>query len=135
LRSRRAMRWRVAFAWMLGIVCACASVAAAPAPSAAGQWRVEFATPLGERAVSMTINQSGTRLSGHVVDPYGEYELNGHIAGGRVTAAWSAPESGRMIEITMKGTLDGNRIEGTAKIGDVGEGALSARRTGDAGDR
>ena len=105
------------------------------APSAAGQWHVEFATPLGERAVNMTINQSGAKLSGHVVDPYGEYELKGRIAGGQVTAAWSAPEGGDLIEITMKGKLTGNAIEGTAKIGDLGEGPLTARRTGDADER
>lgn len=135
MRSRRSMNWSVAIACMLWAACAAVGVADAATPSAAGQWRVEFATPLGERAVTMTINQSGARLSGHVVDPYGEYELAGHITGGQVTAAWSMPESGTMIEITMKGKLDGNRIDGTAKIGNVGEGALSARRTGDAGDR
>jgi hypothetical protein len=110
----------------------CAAIGAAP--SAAGQWRVEFATPQGERAVSMTINQAGTKLSGHVVDPYGEYELSGHIADREVTATWSAPESGKMIEITIHGRLDGNAIDGTATIGTLGEGPLSAHRTGDAGD-
>ena len=131
MRVKRPVYWILAMAWLL---CApCAAIGAAP--SAAGQWRVKFATPLGEREVNMTINQSGTRLSGHVVDPYGEYELKGHMADGQVTAAWSAPESGEMIEITMQGTLKGNAIDGTAKIGHLGEGPLSARRTGDAGDR
>ena len=32
----------------------------------------------------------------------------------------------------MQGMLDGNVITGTAKIGNVGEYPLSARRTGDA---
>ena len=32
----------------------------------------------------------------------------------------------------MKGTLEGNVITGTAKLGDIGEGPLTARRTGDA---
>ena len=40
-----------------------------------------------------------------------------------------------MPVITMKGKVDGNVITGTAKLGDVGEGPLSARRTGDAGDK
>ena len=53
----------------------------------------------------------------------------------KVTVVWSVPEDGKMLEITMKGKLEGNVITGTAKLGDVGEGPLSARRTGDAGDR
>ena len=31
-----------------------------------GNWRVEFAVPTGEIAVNMTINQSGSRLSGRI---------------------------------------------------------------------
>jgi len=104
-------------------------------PSVAGLWRVEFVTPLGQVGVNMTINQSGTKLTGHVTDEFGEYEINGRFTDRQVTVVWSVPEDGKMLEITMKGTLDGNVITGTAKLGNVGEGPLSARRTGDAGDR
>ena len=103
--------------------------------SVAGVWRVEFVTPLGQAGVNMTINQSGARLTGHVTDEFGEYEIAGRVADGQVTVIWSVPEDGKMLEITMKGKLEGNVITGTAKLGDVGEGPLSARRTGDAGDR
>jgi len=81
----------------------------------------------------MTINQSGTKLSGQVTDEYGEWAIDGRINGDQVTVVWSVPEDGKMLEITMKGKIDGNVITGTAKLGDVGEGPLSARRTGDAG--
>ncbi len=111
------------------------SISAAQQASAAGMWRVEFITPLGQTAVTMTINQNGARLSGHVVDEYGEYEISGRVADDQVTVVWSVPEDGKMLEITMRGKLDGNVITGTAQLGDVGEGPLSARRTGDAGER
>lgn len=126
------IRW----VFLLAAFAALAAPAARAAePSVAGLWRVEFVTPLGQVGVNMTINQSGTRLTGHVTDEYGEYEINGRIADAQVTVVWSVPEDGRMLEITMSGKLDGNVINGTAKLGDVGEGPLSARRTGDAGDR
>ena len=103
--------------------------------SVAGVWRVEFVTPLGQVGVNMTINQSGARLTGHVTDEFGEYEIAGRVADGQVTVIWSVPEDGKMLEITMKGKLEtATLITGTAKLGDVGEGPLSARRTGDAGD-
>ena len=102
-------------------------------PSAAGMWRVEFVTPLGQVGVNMTINQSGTKLTGQVTDEYGEWAIDGRITGDQVMVVWSVPEDGKMLEITMKGTLEGNVITGTAKLGDAGEGPLSARRTGDAG--
>jgi Zn-dependent alcohol dehydrogenase len=103
--------------------------------SVAGQWRVDFVTPLGQNWIILTLNQSGTKLTGHAVDEFGEYELNGRVAGDEVTVIWSVAEDGKMLEITMKGKLESaTLITGTAKLGDVGEGPLSARRTGDAGD-
>ena len=112
------------------------TAAAQPAArqSPEGIWRVQFATPLGQRAVTMTINVSGTRLTGHVTDEYGEYAVEGRFADSQVTAVWSVAEEGKMLEITMRGRLDGDVINGTARLGDAGEGALQARRTGDAGD-
>jgi hypothetical protein len=119
---------------LLALLVVSASIVAQE-PSVAGMWRVEFVTPLGQVGVNMTINQSGAKLTGHVTDEYGEYEIQGRIADGQVTVVWSVPEDGKLLEITMRGTLDGSVITGTAKLGDVGEGPLSARRTGDAGER
>src|SRR3954451_778065 len=104
--------------------------------SAAGQWRVDFVTPLGQNWIIMTINQSGAKLTGHATDEFGEYEISGRVVGDEVTVVWSVAEDGKMLEITMKGKLEtATLITGVAKLGDVGEGPLSARRTGDAGDR
>jgi hypothetical protein len=103
--------------------------------SVAGTWRVDFVTPLGQNWIIMTINQSGTRLTGHATDEFGEYEISGRLVDDQVTVVWSVAEDGKMLEITMKGKLEtATLITGTAKLGDVGEGPLSARRTGDAGN-
>ncbi|HEX3644195.1 MAG TPA: hypothetical protein VHT95_01235 [Vicinamibacterales bacterium] len=133
---------------MRTLLALCLALAAAAAParaqsqsqpdprSVAGTWRVDFVTPLGQNWIIMTINQSGARLSGHATDEFGEYEINGRVVEDQVTVVWSVAEDGKMLEITMKGKLESaTLITGTAKLGDVGEGPLSARRTGDAGDR
>ena len=130
------------------LLAVCLALAAAVVPAHAqsqqqqqprtvsGTWRVDFVTPLGQNWIIMTINQSGARLSGHATDEFGEYEINGRVVDDQVTVVWSVAEDGKMLEITMKGKLESaTLITGTAKLGDVGEGPLSARRTGDAGDR
>jgi hypothetical protein len=94
----------------------------------AGNWRVEFVVPNGEMAVNMTINQNGTKLSGRVVNEDGEFPLEGSVNGDEVTVTWAVPEQGSQMPITMKGTIDGEYITGTARLGHVGEGSLSARR-------
>jgi hypothetical protein len=116
----------------LGLVAA--SVTLVAQRSVAGSWRVDFVTPLGQTFVNMTINQSGTRLTGHAIDEFGEYPIDGRLTDDQVTVVWQVPEDGKMLEITMKGKLEGNVITGTAKLGDVGEGPLTARRTGDGDD-
>jgi len=114
------------------VVLAAARIAAQQSP--AGEWRVQFATPLGQHMVTMTLNQSGSKLTGHVTDEYGEYPLEGRFEDKQVTAAWSVYDDGKMLEITLKGTLEGNVINGVAKLGDAGEGPLVARRIGEAGE-
>jgi hypothetical protein len=94
----------------------------------AGNWRVEFVVPTGEMAVNMTINQNGSKLSGQVVNEDGEFPIEGTVSGDQVTVTWVVPEQGSRMPITMKGTVEGEYITGTARIGDVGEGTLSARR-------
>ena len=118
------------------MLAACLVVAVVSVPllaqrSVAGLWRVDFVTPLGQTFVNMTINQTGARLSGHATDEFGEYPIDGRVADDQVTVVWEVPEDGKMLEITMKGKLEGNVITGTAKLGTVGEGPLTARRTGD----
>ena len=97
-------------------------------PSAAGEWKVNFVVPTGTRFVNMFISQEKTRLTGTVVSEDGEFPLSGRIEGDQVTVTWEVPEDGKMMEIIMKGKLTGNVISGTAKLGNVGEGSLTARR-------
>ncbi len=99
------------------------------AATAGGSWRVQFVVPSGTKAVTMNVQQKGSRLTGVVTDEYGEYPLDGRLDGDQVTIVWSIPEDGKLMDITMKGKLDGNVINGTARIGDLGEGPLEARRT------
>ena len=96
-----------------------------------GQWRVQFVVPSGTKAVNMNVIQKGTRLTGIVTDEYGEYPIDGRLDGDRVTIVWTIPDEGKLVDITMTGKLDGEVINGTAKIGDLGEGPLQARRTAD----
>jgi len=117
---------------MLAVLLFLATLATvSPAPAHAdvsGNWRVEFVVPTGELAVTMTIDQNGTRLTGRVVNEDGEFPLEGTVAGNDVTVTWTVPEQGTPMQITMKGRIDGEYITGTARLGNVGEGSLEARR-------
>jgi hypothetical protein len=120
--------------WRLAILLLALAAPVLAQKSVAGIWRVEFVSPQGQVGLNMTINQTGSKLTGRVTDEYGEWPIEGRIADSEVTVVWTVPEDGKLLEITMKGTLEGSVITGTAKLGDIGEGPLTARRTGDASD-
>jgi hypothetical protein len=111
------------------LVLSLAAVLRAADGTAAGQWRVQFVVPSGTKAVNMIVNQRGTKLTGTVVDEYGEFPLDGWINGDQIVIVWSIPDEGKLVDITMKGKLDGDAITGVAQIGNLGEGPLTARRT------
>ena len=118
------MRLRLSLFAMVAL----ASVSVLAHADVAGNWRVEFAAPTGDKAVNMTINQKDDTLSGQVVYEDGEFPLKGTVNGDEVTLVWAVPEQGEQLEITMSGKIEGEYINGTARLGHVGEGSLSARR-------
>ncbi len=105
-----------------------AAVSAFAQTDVAGNWRVEFVVPTGEMATNMTINQKGTTLSGRVVNEDGEFPLEGKIVDDQITVEWTVPEQGQPMKIVVRGKVRGEEIEGTARLGNVGEGSLYARR-------
>ena len=115
--------------WLAASIATVLAVTVFAQANIAGEWRVTFVVPTGTRAVNMVINQQRTTLTGTVINEDGEFPLKGRIADDQVTVVWSVPESGKLIDITMKGKISGDLITGTAQLGDVGEVALSARRT------
>lgn len=113
---------------MLGVILFVLATAF-PHADVAGNWRVEFVTPSqGEVAVTMTINQADNKLTGRVVNEDGEFELKGTVDGNRVTVVWTVPEQGKPMDITVRATVDGEFISGTARLGNVGEGSFEGRR-------
>jgi hypothetical protein len=108
---------------LLGVVSAFAQV------NATGEWAVTFTAPSGPMELVMYIDQQGTKLSGRLTSDTGEYPLRGTLEGNQITISWSLPDRGALLLITFTGKLDGDSIEGTAKLGTLGEGPMSAERT------
>jgi hypothetical protein len=109
-------------------------VAASPASAAdanvRGDWRVSFSVPRGIESCTLVIQQQRDgKIAGTVVSEDGEFPLKGTIAGDDLTVVWSVPEQGDQLEITVKAKVRGDTINGTARLGTLGEGSLSGQRT------
>ena len=97
---------------------------------AAGEWTVSFSSPRGPLEFTMYVLQDGRRLTGRLTNESGEFPLRGSVEGAGFTIAWSFPDTGGPLEITFGGTVDGDTLSGTARLGTRGSGQLSGTRVG-----
>jgi hypothetical protein len=96
----------------------------------AGEWNVTFTGPQGPADYTMYVTQEGTRLTGRMTSPSGEFPLRGTVEESRFRIVWSLPDNGRLLEITFVGTVQGEMLTGTARIANAGEGPVSGERIG-----
>ena len=93
-----------------------------------GEWSAVVTAPRGELEYTMYLTHEGPRLTGYFQSQYGEIPLKGTVKGAEVTLAWTMVDGSREIAVTMTGTVSGDTIRGTAKLGTIGEGAFRAER-------
>ncbi len=93
-----------------------------------GEWFAQLTLPLGETNFTMYLVQKGGALTGYMLNEVGQFDLKGSINRDQVKFAWDYPDGGRTLTVSFNGKVDRNSISGTAKVGDVGEGTMSAQR-------
>jgi imidazolonepropionase-like amidohydrolase len=96
---------------------------------AAGTWDFTVTTPQGENRASMTVTQSGATLEGTMATEMGTVQVtDGRVTGQRVTFTIAVPISGQTTTIVFRGTVDGNRMSGTADLGAMGSATFTGER-------
>ncbi|HEY7283911.1 MAG TPA: hypothetical protein VH497_00615 [Vicinamibacterales bacterium] len=93
-----------------------------------GEWSAVVTAPRGELEYTMYLTHEGPRLTGYFQSQYGEIPLKGSVKGTDVNLSWTMIDGSKEIAVTMTGTVNGDTIRGTAKLGTIGEGAFRAER-------
>jgi len=93
-----------------------------------GEWSAVVTAPRGELEYTMYLTHEGPRLTGYFQSQYGEIPLKGSVKGADVNLSWTMIDGSKEIAVTMTGTVNGDTIRGTAKLGTIGEGAFRAER-------
>jgi len=106
------------------------AIAVTAQASLTGEWAMSFTTPRGRSEYTLYMTQEGPRLTGHLTSEYGETAVKGSVNGDEVKLAWSIMENGKTLDISVTATAKGDAINGTIKLGTVGEGPFTAERTG-----
>ena len=81
--------------------------------SVAGTWHMAMQTPIGERKGTLTLQVSGTALTGTMSAEGGAVDIyDGKVSG--ADASWKADIKNPMpLTLEFAGTVDGNEITGT----------------------
>jgi hypothetical protein len=98
-----------------------------PAATMTGTWAIEANHSAGTSTPTVTITQTGEKLSGKYVGSYGEALLTGSIKGAEFTFRVEIGTE-QKVEVVYTGTLDGDTIKGSLTMGEMGEGTFTGKR-------
>ena len=114
--------------FVLGAIALVTFVAAASAADLNGKWKGEMKMPDGGGLeLNFTFHVDGEKLTGTVVNTYGEEQITeGSVKGDAISFIIMA--GGGQFKLTYKGQVVGEEIKFHVTIGDMGEGDLTAKR-------
>jgi hypothetical protein len=98
-----------------------------PAPTMTGTWALETHHSAGTSTPTVTITQTGGKLTGKYIGSYGEALLTGTIKGQEFTFTVEIGTE-QKVEVVYTGTLDGDTIKGSMTMGEMGEGTFTGKR-------
>jgi hypothetical protein len=86
-------------------------------------------SPQGEVATTLVVAQSGDALDGSMTSQFGTDSIsNGRVQGRTVTFSLAMTISGQTTEMSVEGDVDGNRMTGRIRAGEMGNMNFTAER-------
>lgn len=120
-------RWLSAF--LAALAVATASVAAAEDVNVAGEWSMTVETQQGSGTPSFSLKQAGKTVTGTYKGQLGEAPVTGTVNGNEVTLNYTVSAQGFELVVTYSGTVKGDTMSGKVKLGDLGEGTFTGKKS------
>jgi imidazolonepropionase-like amidohydrolase len=97
-----------------------------------GQWSVNVNLGQGDRAMTLTLQQEGDRLTGSISGPLGAGEISNASTSstGEVRFTVTLNVEGLTKEATFTGRLEGNQMRGSVAVVGLAPGTFTATRSG-----
>lgn len=99
------------------------------AADASGKWTTTISTQIGELAYTYDFKVEGNKLTGKAKSQFGEIEITeGKINGAEIAFVENISFEGNAIRIEYKGTVAGDEIKFTRKVGEFAVEDFVAKR-------
>ena len=94
-----------------------------------GKYDVELQTTLGPQAIGLTLKTDGNSISGTMDGHFGQQSFSGGTVDGN-DVAWTVrlPSPVGVMQLDVKGTVDGDSIEGQVQLGSFRPSIFKGRR-------
>jgi hypothetical protein len=118
---------------VLRLIAACVAVFTfVPAWGAdvTGTWQFSVTTPAGTGTPTLKLAQQGEAVTGTYDGQLGHAPVTGTMKGDALEISFTASGMMGAITVTYSGTVDGDDVSGKVKLGDLGEGTFTGKRTG-----
>jgi hypothetical protein len=90
-----------------------------------GKWLMSVETPMGNGTPTFVLKHvNDTTISGNYTGALGEAEVKGTVNGNKIRLEFTIQDN--IIEYS--GTVDGDSMKGTVKLGTMGEGSFTGKR-------
>lgn len=106
------------------------SSALAADANVSGEWELTVESQMGTSNPHFSLKQDGAKVTGTYKGMLGEAPVTGSVKGNEVTLNLQVNAQGMDLEVTYSGTVDGASMQGTVKLGDMGEGKFTGKKSG-----
>ncbi len=95
--------------------------------SADGNWKLVLSTPMGPQEMQLQIRTSGGTFEGRTESSMGSEDVSGTVSGAQLQ--WDMKVTKPMpITVSFDMTVDGDSMNGNAKLGMFGNAACTGQR-------
>lgn len=101
------------------------------AADVSGKWTFTLElSGVGSFQPNFDLKQAGEKLTGKYSGGLGTYDVTGTVKGDQLELSFKAEYNGESMLVVYKGTIegDGNKMKGTARMGDQAEGTWTGER-------
>ncbi|MGE0132212.1 MAG: hypothetical protein AB7U82_29370 [Blastocatellales bacterium] len=100
----------------------------AQSKNVAGNWKLTMETPNGTSNPALMLKQEGEELTGTYKGRFGESPLKGTVKGAEIKFTVKLSAQGQDVELLYAGTVEGDTMKGTAKLGEYGEAPFTGKK-------